>query len=369
MDINRIISLTQKLISFKTITGDIKANTEAINYLIADVKKANLETKVIINNNYPTLLISNFPLKGKSFDIILHGHIDVVAADDQEFISKVDAKKIYGRGSCDMLGGVSVFVELIKNLKKEKNNTKILLILTTDEESGGTHGTEFIIKNEGYRGKFFITAEGEREYLLKYNQKGVLMLKLISHGKGEHSGYTWKGENAITKLFTTYKEIEKLFPENLKDKDHWYTTINLGTIKGGHATNAIPEYAEANIDIRFAHNWTTTADILKAIKEVLKRFKGLEIQEIYKTEIMDTNINNPYLQNLHQISKQVLKTKKNLFFKNHGTNDARFAAQVGIPSVGFGPVGENYHAKGEFIYIDSLKKYYEIIYKLIKQNF
>ena len=82
---------------------------------------------------------------------------------------------------------------------------------------------------------------------------------------------------------------------------------------------------------------------------------------------MVTNKNNQYVKTLHKIAKDVLRTKKDLFFNNHGTNDARFAAGLGIPAVGFGPVGDNYHADEEYVKIQSLIDYYQILRKFLLQ--
>lgn len=362
----KLIWLTKKLITFKTITG----NKKEVNKSFVFLKRYfhGLFIKEINHKGFDSLLVSNYQIKKSIvYDFILHGHIDVVpATDDIQFIPVVKGNKLFGRGALDMKGGLACMIELLRQFKKL--NKKILLMITSDEETGGINGTEYLLKNLGYKGKFFITGEGEKDWLLKYKQKGVLMITLKVKGKGEHSAYTWIGENAIKKLFSVYLKIEKLFPEDKKTKDHWYSTINLGKISGGLAVNLIPETAEAEIDIRFCSPWKTYKQIFEKIKKVVSKYKNTKISIKYATDPMDTDLNNPYLKKLNELLKKTLNSKKDFYFKNHGTNDARFASQLNIPAVGFGPIGKNYHAENEFVYTKSLRTYYKILGNFIKSS-
>ncbi len=357
----QLIKLTKKLIKYRTVSGEKKEIEKAFFYIIKEL--TGLSCRRIHTKNTASLLAGNYSLADKKFDLILHGHIDVVPGDRSQFLPFEKNNRIYGRGALDMKGGLAVLIVLMKNLMREKINKKVLLMITSDEEVGGENGTKYLLHNLGYRGKFFITAEGEKKYWLKIQQKGVLMLKLKSYGRGGHSGYVWQGDNAITKLYRAYQAIEKLFP--LTKKDHWQTTINLGKINGGLAVNSIPEYAEAEIDIRFCNNWLTADAILKAIKKQLAKFSKVEVEVKYQTPLMITDKNNPYLQKLYQAANKVLAPQKAIFYHNPGTNDARFATAVGIPATGFGPIGGNYHARDEYVEISSLQIYAAILHDFL----
>lgn len=361
-----LINVTKKLIGFKTITGDKKELDKSYKFVKKYLSHLNIDEYV--NNGYKSLAISNTSLKEKKYDLILQGHMDVVTvANNAEFAPKVKDGNIYGRGALDMKGGLACFMVLMKNLKNQKTKVKALLLITSDEEVGGENGTKYLLSKIGYRGDFFITAEGEKDYFLKTEQKGVFMFKLIAKGKGDHSAYTWKGENAILKLFEVYKQIEKLFPHPTNSKDHWYSTINLGLIKGGIMKSSIPDTAEAELDIRYCGNGYTGKKIEGDIKKIVKRFKGVQYKVLFNTPLMKTNNDNPQIKLMNDIAKKILESRQDLFFKNHGTNDARFASDVGIPAIGFGPVGNNYHIKDEYVNIKSLVDYYSIIEEFIFQ--
>lgn len=359
MKVKEIINLTKKLIEYKTISNDINENKKALDFIKNYLK--NLDSKFYQKNNYYSLLVSNCEIEKniKKFDLILHGHIDVITGKNEQFFPYIKENRIYGRGALDMKSGLSVLIFLMKNINETIKNKKILLMITSDEEIGGENGTNFLFKEVGVRGKFFITAEGEKKYFLKIKQKGVLMFKIVARTKGNHSAYTWNSQNAILKIFDFYNQAKKLFPEK-RDKNHWYSTINLGTINGGKAINSIPNYCEANFDVRFCEPWKNPEEIFNKLKKIALKL-NVEIKIIYKTNLSLNNKNNNYIMLLHKIAKKILYIKKSLFFNNHGTNDARFASSFGIPAIAFGPVGDNYHTNNEWVDIKSLEKYYLIL--------
>jgi len=358
-----LIKLIMDLIRFETVTKNQKSVKESFGFIKNYLKESKLFLKEYQKNGFFSLAISNCQVDfSKKYNIILHSHIDVVPpSEENQFIPKVKEGKIFGRGALDMKGGLGVLIYLMKRIPK--TDKKIILLITSDEEIGGENGTNFFFKELGLRGDFFLTAEGEKDYLLKVKQKGVIMFKLKTKTKGGHSAYQWLSENAIVKIIKGYEKIKRLFPKK-NVKDYWYSTINLGLIKGGTAVNSIPNEAEAGFDIRFCEPWQSSDEIIDKLKKIIQK-EGLNFELIYKTEMMVTDIKNFYIANLHNIAKKELNIKKDLYFKNHGTNDARFANMVGIPSVGFGPIGDNYHAPNEFVYVESLVKYFNILKKFV----
>lgn len=367
-DDKTLIELTKKLVSMPSITDNSKINASVLDFIKEHLTSDKIIIKEFEKNNIKSLAF--YPKNpAKVFDVIFHGHTDVVPANsDKDFKPYIENGKLYGRGACDMKGGLAVLILLFEQLIEEGNN-KVALFITSDEEVGGKNGTKYLFEQLKPEAKFFITAEGsEGANILKYKQKGVLKLRLVANGKGGHAGYTWEGVNAIKKLYKVYSQIEALFPEDTTDTDHWYTTINLGTIEGGTISNSIPDHASAVINIRFADDWKTAERILTAINNIITDNPGTEIQVIDITPMVTNKKDHPLVVRLNRIAKEQLDLKQDFYFKNHGTNDARFAAAAGIPAVGFGPVGRNCHAKDEYISIESMKQYYKI-YKKFTDSF
>lgn len=247
------------------------------------LKPSQLIIKKYKSGIYSSLVIVNQKGNINNFDFLLHGHIDIVPGLENQYKPKVKNNRLYGRGALDMKGGLAALVVLMKNLKQEKINKKLALFITSDEKKGGENDTKYLLENIGYRGNFFITAEGEKDYIVKNEQKGVLMLKLAVKTRGEHSGYTWKAKNAILELIKLYKKIAQLFPHK-QDPDHWYTTINLGKIQGGLAVNSIPDYAEADVDIRFCDPFTSHEAVFNKIVPIIRK----KIMQVSRLSIKPT---------------------------------------------------------------------------------
>ncbi len=84
---------------------------------------------------------------GKGRSLLLNGHIDVVAAEPQAawssppFEPEMRGGELYGRGSCDMKGGIASMVVAAETLAREGVLAGDLVICTnTDEESSGIGG-------------------------------------------------------------------------------------------------------------------------------------------------------------------------------------------------------------------------------------
>lgn len=361
---NELVTITKRLIRFKTVTGNAKETRKAMNYVKRYLSR--LYRREYVKGGFESLVFCNKKFEdGDTFDLILHGHMDVVVAQNQDqFQPYTREGRLYGRGALDMKGGLATLMAYMKHHAAQVDDKKIALLVTSDEEIGGQNGTEYLMNTVRFKGKFFITAEGEKEYYLKTEQKGVYMFRLTATGVSDHSAYVWKGTNAIIQLFDAYKRIENRFKQKKGDPAHWYSTINMGTIRGGLMRSSIPDKAEAECDIRFCGTKANEHTIEDAVRTAIKSNKYVSFEKLFSAPQMKTKNSDPSVKKLNSIAKERLHLSRDLFFKNHGTNDARFAAKHGIPAVGFGPIGGNYHVNDEYVSIKSLVDFYSILEKI-----
>ncbi|WP_342433450.1 M20/M25/M40 family metallo-hydrolase [Neobacillus sp. FSL H8-0543] len=348
IEVNSIISLTTRLIQFETTT---KENINlAVDYCSEWLRQRGIETTFINNDGYKSL-IAEIGEKGPI--IIFNGHLDVVPAEADQFFPFVDDGKIYGRGSFDMLGAVSVMMHAFVELSKKTLPARVILSLVPDEETGGEKGTGYLVEN-GILGDMVIC--GETTNLdIAVQAKGILQISLEFLGTASHGSRPWLGENAILKAFHAYKEIERL--DLFKEKSQFFDrpSINLARIHGGGAINRVPDRCSLILDIRYLPD-QNPEDILDQIRGIT----DAELKIISRGDPVKTNPLNEFVIRLKDTAENVLGSDVRIFGQD-GSADTRFYATRGIPAVEFGPRGANHHGKGEYVFINSLLDFKSIL--------
>jgi succinyl-diaminopimelate desuccinylase len=349
--LNEIVELTQSLIKIPSTAENITALNEAIRLVEHEVKDFTIKT--FNSNGKPSLLIHNAAPDTKHFKIILNAHLDVVQGQKKQFEPMIKNGRLYGRGAYDTKAAVCVMIFLFKELARQVS-FPLALQITTDEETG-TLGAKKQV-DEGYRADFIITGECGSNLTITNKAKGIRNAKLTALGKISHSAYPWRGENAIIKLQKALAVITEKYP--LPTKESYTTTINITKITSNNEVwNRTPDHAEAYMDIRYMPE---DKNIVQDLKDILPKDILFELIPEYTYSPIDTNQNNPYVLRLRSIGKKILNHDID-FRTAHATSDlVRFAA-VGCEGVEFGPIGANQHADNEWIDINSLGDYYQIL--------
>lgn len=349
-DVSEITGLTEDLIRFRTVKGDEKEFNKAFKYVKNYFKDTSLEISEYENEGVKSLVVKN----DEDPEIMLHGHLDVVDADQELFEPRKDDGKLYGRGSADMKGGLACLMKTIK----QTNHSSIGLMIVSDEEVGGFNGAKYLVENF-YSPEFVISAEPNNTagYLNIINkQKGVVRAQISAEGKNAHGSRPWNGENAAEKLWENYSELKKKFSTV---KEEWGTTVNLGNFTSKGAVNVVPDYAEAGLDIRYTKEYTP-----KEIEEDMEQIEGLNFEINAVDPMLDTNPDNSFVQKLKSASEEAIGEKVEITRKEPAS-DVRHFSQKGIPGVVFGPEGYNVHEDGEYLVISSLEEYYNCIHVFI----
>ena len=344
--LNEIVNTTIKLIEYKTIKDNYTEFYKAQDYIKEQLKNYYITEYKI--NNYPNLVISN--TKEKDLDIIFCAHLDVVPTNTYQ--ATIKNNKLYGRGAIDMKGQLSVLISLLKNNSTTK---KITLIITSDEEIGGTCCQE-ILKN--YNAKLAVIPDALNNFQLVVEEKGLLQLEITVTGKTAHASEPSKGENAILKLINIYNKLLEIYP--MPTNNEYKTTINLSKINGGTATNIVPAKATMTLDIRYEKNNT----IEEIIKNITKLSENIEIKILDQGPIFQVDKNLPEIENFLKNSTQILNHEVKVA-KCVATSDAIYFSEKNIPTILMNPIGDYWHGDGEYVEINSLYTLYKIFKTLL----
>ena len=264
--------------------------------------KANLFATVAAGGNANNSANNN---ANSSADIVNHGlvlsgHTDVVPVDGQEWTSEpftatIRGDKLYGRGACDMKGFIACALTLLPKAVKLSNAGQLRrplhLALSFDEEVGCL-GAPLILadlKARGITPEYCIVGEPTNMAMVVAH-KGIAVYRCRVHGKSAHSSLTATGVNAISYASRLIGYVDSLAEEisHRDDNDALfdvpYSTLSVGTIQGGTATNIVPNLCEFTFDYRNLPHMTQD-DILLPIQA-----KVAELSAQMQARAADTGI-------------------------------------------------------------------------------
>ena len=345
--LKEIVTNLKTLIGFKTIKGNYGEFDKALSFVENEL--SNYYVKEYVINNYKNLVISN--TKEKNLDIIFCCHIDVVPADKYE--AEIYDGKLYGRGSFDMKGQLSVVMSLLKN---NKSNKKIALMITSDEEIGGLCCKEIL---KDYNAKLAVVPDGGKDFELVVEEKGLLQLEITAYGITAHASEPYKGDNPLLKLIYLYENLLDIYkmPKNEKE---FVTSVNLSKLNGGDAHNMVPGTASMVLDIRYTKD-NPPDEIINDIKSLSD---DIEVKVLAKDPMFQVDEKLPVIKKFIKDSEKILD-RKIIIQKCVATSDAIYFSEKNIPTILINPKGNYWHGPGEYVEIDSLYSLYEIFKSLI----
>lgn len=314
-----------------------------------------LKPSLIENNGYK-MLVCEIGEGDKT--IVFNGHVDVVSGKKAQFIPVEKDGKIYARGAADMKAGVAAMMVAMKELRDQKPGVKIQLQIVSDEEIGGMNCTGYLVEN-GYRGDFVISSE-PTQLGIALQAKGVLRLEVEVSGKSAHGSRPWEGENAIVKAYRIYEKLLEL--PFTKESSEFYQSpsINLAIISGGEVFNKVPDRCLMSLDIRYlpGQDPDTIVQQIESISDgkITIGLKGIPVA---------TKQDDPFITQLKPILEKHISGEA-VIFGQHGAADTQYFAAHGIPAIEFGPSGANWHGDDEYVVLESLEKYKDILIDYVK---
>ena len=319
--------------------------------------------------------------------LVLSGHTDVVPVDGQQWTSNpfeatIRGTRLYGRGSCDMKGFIACALNLlptaVKLSKAGRLNRPIHLALSFDEEVGCL-GAPLILADLAVRG---ITPDycivGEPTLMtMVIAHKGIAVYRCRVHGKSAHSSLTTQGVNAISyasRLVGFVDDLaEQLSHRNDSDAlfDVPYSTLSVGTIQGGTATNIVPNLCEFTFDYRNLPHMTQDdilAPIQAKVAELAAQMQtrapetGIELMQLEGVPAMTDDSNDE----LQQLIAALVEDKKRHKVA-YATEGGQFT-NAGIPTIICGPGSiEQAHKADEYVELSELERCDGFLQRLLER--
>jgi acetylornithine deacetylase len=249
-----------KLVSFPVLGGE--SNLNIIHWIQNYIEDLGVHTTLVPNTEGTKASLHCRIGPAVNAGVILSGHTDVVPVkgqiwDTDPFTLIEKNNKLYARGSADMKGYVACCLAALPKMLKADLQKPIYFAFSYDEEIGCLAAPELI---EDIKAAYSENAKyaiiGEPTLLEPViGKKGVCYIQTEVNGSAGHSSGIHKEVSAIHEsmrlilwLENKMKQLSLLYQDDRFDPPH--STIHVGKIQGGIATNIVADYTRFEWDVR-----------------------------------------------------------------------------------------------------------------------
>ena len=350
----------EKLISFKTVSNNHGVNKEALDWVKDELAHLPVYFDEIEEGGFPSLVIKT--QKTKKPKVWLQAHMDVVEGSDRVWNTKIKDGKLYGRGAYDMKFAIACYMKIFKDLGDDLKNYNMAMVLTSDEEVGGEHGTKVLL-NKGYSGEVSVLPDGGYNWSIEKAAKGSLMLYVKSRGVASHGARPWDGSNALNNMMSFLSMLQEEFPA---EDECCHNTMVIAKLLSGTASNKVPHKAEAWLDIRYLPNLHAN-QIREIVEKHRSKFDRMFVEEIKDISSVEVDQDHPYIHS-YRDSIDKHSGAQSSFCLSHGASDARFLAEHGIIPIVTAPKGGGHHSEYEWVDIEDLDRFYKVIKDFVQKE-
>ena len=318
-----------------------------------------------------------------------NAHTDIVALGEgwtrDPFGGDVEADRIYGRGSCDMKGGLAAAIIAVEAFIKTVPDYagSIEISGTADEETGGFGGVAWLAE-KGYfnpdRVDHVIIPEPLNKDRICLGHRGVWWAEIETRGRIAHGSMPFLGDCAVRHMGAVIEEMEAtLFPAlgmretamPVVPAGSRQSTININSIHGGLAepevgytgypSALVPDRCVITIDRRYLIE-EDPVQVKAEIEALMQRVKAerpgfeYEIRDLFEVHPVMIGEDMPVAATLSAAIQEVMGQKAE-FVVSPGTYDQKHIDRIGRLKncVAYGPgILELAHQPDEWIGITDM---------------
>ena len=326
-------------------------------------------------------IIARYDSPGAEFTILMDAHQDTVPVEGMTidpFTPKIADGRLWGRGACDVKGGMAAMLFAFRRLIQEQpaGAANVVLSCTCDEEATIIGISDLVT--------YWTTAKGKSKLLesppdvaiiaepteldVVVAHRGVTRFKIRTKGRACHSSDPTQGVNAIYRMAKLVSGLQE-YADGLAVtvKAHplcGSASLSVGKISGGTSVNIVPDECVIEIDRRITPG-EDASGIVIGIREFLAarldfdfEFDKPWIECPALTDANNTDLANSVLQHIAAVDGPHAAVGV-----PYGTHASPTCA-AGVPSIVFGPGSiQQAHTKDEYIDIGQLEKAAEVYFQ------
>ena len=393
LDVDGMVNFLRELIAIPSVTGTA-AESQAQHWFAARLKESSFQTDLWSVDLPTTIADPQFPgleapreeawglvgsWGGEASEgptLVLNGHIDVVPAGDLSqwqdaapYSGRVENGLLYGRGACDMKGGLACNLFAVKAIQAAgiQLKGKVLLQSVVGEEDGGL-GT-FVTLRRGYRGDAAIIPEPTELQIIPACA-GALTFRLRLTGLSAHASTRLEGMSVIEKFWPVWKTLETLEARRnrpghpLMSRYELPYPLSIGTLSAGNWPSSVPDQliAEGRLGVALGEDpELARRELEAAIAETCRQDAWLRehpvVIEWFGGQFASGQIplEHPLISLVSRINQQLHGNIPAVHGAPYGS-DLRLMTGLGqIPTLHYGPGSvKKAHAPNEYVPIADL---------------
>ncbi|MCS7166123.1 MAG: M20 family metallopeptidase [Gemmatales bacterium] len=282
------------------------------------------------------------------------------------FAAQVTNGRLYGRGACDVKGGLAAMLAACDRLLRQpaERRCSIMLACVVDEEYTFTGIRALTSRPLGADGA--IVAEPTNLRIITAH-KGIVRWRIHTTGRSCHSSQPELGVNAIYRMARLVSAIEGYatwLNNYRRDAELGPATLSVGRIEGGISANIVPDCCTIEVDRRVLPSEDleqVTEELADYLRHRLDATTWWQERPWMKLPPLSGEGKEALVSRLQEAVRQVLGHAETGTVA-YGTDAATLQA-VGIPCVVFGP-GDiaQAHTADEYIELRQVEQAAEILY-------
>lgn len=318
-----------------------------------------------------------------------NNHIDVVDVGRgwtrDPFGGELADGKIYGRGACDMKGGLAASIIAAEAFLAVCPDFAgaIEISGTADEESGGFGGVAYLA-GKGYfdpaRVQHVIIPEPLNKDRICLGHRGVWWAEIETHGEIAHGSMPFLGDCAVRHMGAVLDEMEEtLFPALAQKRTGMpvvpegarLSTLNINSIHGGQSEGAedftglpspcVPDSCRMVIDRRFLLEedigdvQAEVMDILKTVEQRRDNFR-YDLRELHRVLPTMTDRDAPVVRTVAKAIEETMGTAPK-YVVSPGTYDQKHIDRIGKLKncIAYGPgILDLAHKPDEYVGVEDM---------------
>ena len=314
-----------------------------------------------------------------------NSHIDVVQSGAgwtlDPFAAVVKDGRVYGRGACDMKGGLAASIIAVEALIESAAALPGTLEIsgTTDEESGGYGGVHYLAERGWFsppRVDHVIIPEPLNVDRVCIGHRGVWWAEIETHGRMAHGSMPFLGDCAVRHMHAVVDRFERdLYPKLAARRTDMpvvpsgarHSTLNINSIHGGQAETTgypapvVPDSCRMVIDRRLLIEESIDAakgEVRELLEQLVKDRAGFRysIRDIFEVRPTMADRDGPVARSTAAAIRRVIGRDPD-FICSPGTYDQKHIDRVGKlrDCIAYGPgILDLAHQPDEYVVIEDM---------------